>query len=106
MYYLVAGDMSTFYGQDDREEMIVYRHFSTTPHETLENARERAHDLIRRRAIDSWVIIGEGDGTWQGLVFNDTGHGLTISQYMELKPRQGWDARDKVLIPWESTESV
>lgn len=106
MYYLITGDMSSFYGYGDRTEMIIDRHYTTTVHSDLDDAREHGMMLCDRGVVDGWVVVGpDKQATWNGLIFNNSEVTIPVSKGVNIIPRKGWDARDEKHIPWDGEES-
>lgn len=103
MYYLITGDMNSYYGYNDRAEVIIYKHQGTYTYKDLDDARTEAQKMARNEEIDGWVLLGpqENGSTWRGLVYNDTGEVL-ITPHGTIKPREGYDPKDGSTVPWDA----
>lgn len=106
MYYVITGDMGTYYGYDDREEVIIYKHSGTYCYNDLDDARLEAQKMTRDGEIEGWVVLGpQANGaTWRGLVYNDSGEDITVRQDVVMKHREGYDAKTGDLLEWERGE--
>lgn len=104
MYYLVTGDMSTYYGYGDREEVIIYHHTGTFVFEDLDDARTGGQDMTRDGEIEGWVLLGPqtNGSTWRGLVYNDTGEDIVVSPTMVMRKREGYDPLTGEILEWNA----
>lgn len=105
MYYLITGDMSTYYGYGDREEIIIYKHQGTYTYNDLDDARLEGQRMVRDGEIEAWVLLGPqtNGSTWRGLVYNDSGETLT-TPHGTLPHREGYDPLDGSNILWTTEE--
>lgn len=104
MYYLIAGQMSSFYGFNDRPEMIIYRHASTSLFEDLDRAREHGNWLVKHDGeVDGWILVGpDKQATWQGAIFNDSGVPIPAAYNIVIQDRQGYDTVQRSLVPFQN----
>lgn len=104
MYYLITGDMSSYFGYGDREETIIYKHQGTYCYRDLDDARLEGQKMINSGEIESWVVLGPqtNGSTWTGLVYNDSDDDIAVSDDLVMRKREGYDPLTNEILPWES----